>query len=73
VDAAAGDASNTTVFVGGIDASITEDVLREHFAPFGEVSLKYTRPYTHTHTHTTVALTLSRNTTATHLISVSCA
>lgn len=32
------DPSNTTVFVGGIDAvKVTEETLREHFSPFGEV------------------------------------
>lgn len=31
------DPNNTTVFVGGIDATITEEVLRESFTSFGEV------------------------------------
>lgn len=32
------DPSNTTVFVGGIDAGkVTEETLRESFTPFGEV------------------------------------
>jgi RNA recognition motif-containing protein len=34
------DPSNTTVFVGGIDAGkVTEETLRERFTPFGEVSV----------------------------------
>lgn len=33
------DPNNTTVFVGGIDATITEEILRESFAPFGEVGI----------------------------------
>lgn len=33
-----GDGANTTVFVGGLDPAITEDDLRQHFAPFGDVS-----------------------------------
>jgi RNA recognition motif-containing protein len=31
------DPNNTTVFVGGVDASITHDVLKVFFAPYGEV------------------------------------
>ncbi|GER42198.1 polyadenylate-binding protein RBP47 [Striga asiatica] len=31
------DSSNTTIFVGGLDADITDEDLRQSFAPFGEV------------------------------------
>lgn len=34
---------NMTVFVGGVDESITEEVLRTSFAPFGEVCEPTTR------------------------------
>ena len=32
-----GDAGNSTVFVGGLDPSLTEADLRKHFEPFGEL------------------------------------
>ncbi|XP_062183938.1 RNA-binding protein L-like [Phragmites australis] len=31
------DPNNTTIFVGGLDPNVTEDVLRQVFAPYGEV------------------------------------
>ncbi|KAG8364272.1 hypothetical protein BUALT_Bualt19G0111000 [Buddleja alternifolia] len=31
------DSSNTTIFVGGLDSDVTDEELRESFAPFGEV------------------------------------
>ncbi|KAK3143660.1 hypothetical protein QOZ80_4AG0303250 [Eleusine coracana subsp. coracana] len=31
------DPSNTTIFVGGLDPNVTEDVLKQVFAPYGEV------------------------------------
>lgn len=43
------DPTNTTVFVGGIDATITEEILRESFAPFGEVETHAGRVYIHVH------------------------
>lgn len=33
------DMSNTTVFVGGLCSTITEEELREEFAHFGDVSI----------------------------------
>jgi RNA recognition motif-containing protein len=31
------DPNNTTIFVGGLDPNVTEDVLKQVFAPYGEV------------------------------------
>ncbi|XP_073027870.1 polyadenylate-binding protein RBP47-like isoform X1 [Primulina eburnea] len=31
------DSSNTTIFVGGLDSDVTDEELRQHFAPFGDV------------------------------------